>query len=301
MTRTWPTIALGLSLVSLSARAQDIGHKIPGTLGLDAGVKPRAGISLVDMFVAYGANSAVDRHGNAIPLGLDLDALAGMLAASVTVDLFRLPISYTASLGVPMAHVHASTTRPEASLDRFGLGDVFAQPIKLGFRMWRVDIVAGYAFYAPTGRFEQQGGIGRGHWTHQVSLGGAVYFDGARTWSLSALASHDTNTKKRDVDITRGDTIQIQGGLGKTLFQIFRIGVAGYWLEQTTDDAGSNLPAVFRGARDRVFGLGPELDVAIPQMKGRIVARYEHDFGVLSRPEGQIFTLTFGTAVWPLE
>ena len=42
------------------------------------------------------------------------------------------------------------------------------------------------------------------------------------------------------------------------------IGLAGFGLWQVTPDKGADLPATLRGGRTRVFGLGPELDVTIP-------------------------------------
>ncbi len=273
-----------------------------GTIGLDAGSKPTAGIALVDTFAVYQSSTLADRNGNHVPVGLDLDAFAGVFGASVTFDLpKKLPISYTASIGLPMAHVTLNTENPFASIDRFGLGDVFVSPIKIGWRVERFDMVIAYAIYVPTGRFEPagSGGIGRGFWTHQVSIGGTIHFDKARTWTLSALVSHDTNLQKRQIDITRGDTLQAQGGFGKTFCHVVTVGIAGYWLQQVTDDVGSDLPNVLRGARDRAWGLGPEIDVVIPSIRSRLAVRYEHDFAVTSRPEGEIVTFTLGTMVWP--
>ncbi|MGH7554645.1 MAG: transporter, partial [Longimicrobiales bacterium] len=102
---------------------------------------------------------------------------------------------------------------PQIGIDASGLGDLFVQPVKLGGRFDRVDIVGSYAFYAPTGHFEAERlSIGRGYWTHEFSAGGAVYLDRERTRRFSVLASYDINQRKRDIDIARGNTFQIQGG-----------------------------------------------------------------------------------------
>jgi hypothetical protein len=55
---------------------------------------------------------------------------------------------------------------------------------------------------------------------------------------------------------------------------------------------------VLRGARDRVYGLGPEVVVTIPTIRLRAEARYEWDFGVRSRPQGSIFVFGLTFAAW---
>jgi hypothetical protein len=158
--------------------------------------------------------------------------------------------------------------------------------------MTQMDIVSGYAFYAPTGLFTPRGngGIGLGQWTHEFSLGSAVYFDHAKTWHISGLASYDLNQRKRGIDITRGDIIQIEGGAGKTLRSI-DVGLATYALWQVRDDRGADLPEPLRGARDRAFGLGPEIDITLAPIRSRITVRYCHDVVVKARPLGQVLVV----------
>lgn len=61
----------------------------------------------------------------------------------------------------------------EASVDKYGLGDIYVPPLKLGWKLSRLDLVAGYAFDAPTGRFEPdaRGGVGRGQTASSGSPG----------------------------------------------------------------------------------------------------------------------------------
>jgi hypothetical protein len=98
------------------------------------------------------------------------------------------------------------------------------------------------------------------------------------------------NTRQRGIDITRGDLVQIQGGIGTSLLRkLAETGIAGYALWQVRDDRGTALPPVLAGARDRVYGLGPEGAMLIKAMHGQVRVRYEWDFGVRARPQGHIF------------
>ncbi len=273
------------------AGAQNLGHKLMGSLGLLAGSQPDSGLYLLDQFASYGSNDLFDRNGNRIPVDLDLDALANFVGFQVT---FKLrPSTYiNVSAAAPIAQVTLQSAQPQASVDTFGLGDVYVQPIKIGWKRTRMDIVTGYAFYAPTGLFipRASGGIGLGQWTHEFSLGSAVYFDRAKTWNISAVASYDLNQRKQGIDITRGDTVQIQGGAGKRLRTV-TVGVAAYGLWQVRDDRGADLPDALRGARDEALGLGPEIDIALARIRSRVAIRYCRDVVVKSRPSGQILVI----------
>lgn len=287
-------------LVAATAHAQDLGHKFPGGVGVDAGRQGAPGVFIADRLVLYSASEARDRNGDVVPIvGLDLDAFANALGVVGTFEIAHGPF-LTAAVSVPYASISLNSVDPRASVDRLGFGDVYVLPVKVGWRFPRVDAVASYGMYIPTGQFEPagSGGVGRGFWTHQFSLGGAVFFDEQRRARASVLASYDHNLKKRNIDLTRGDTLQVQGGAGVVLLRILDVGVAGYALWQVTDDSGSDIPMVLRGARDRVFGAGPEVGVTVPMIRTRIGARYEWEFGVQSRPRGQVLLVSVDFAAW---
>ena len=283
------------------ARAQqDLGHKTLGTLGLDAGKLQRTGLYAADAVGAYRADDLIDRNGRLLPVGLSASALVNVFGVSGTYELPRLRTSVGATLSVPVARVSLSTEDPRASLDDFGFGDLYVQPIKLGWRPWGHDLVAGYAFYAPTGHVTPggHGGVGTSQWTHEASAGGTVYFDRARRFRFSALASYEHHGRKLDIDITRGDNVQIQGGIGVNLARIVDLGVAGYALWQVTDDTGSALPPLLAGARDVDYGVGPELDVMMPQLRCKLTVRYTHDVYVRSRPRGEVTFIGLKVSAW---
>lgn len=279
---------------------QNLGHKVLGTLGLDAGSQPGPGLYVSDRALWYRADQLMDRHGRELAVGLDLDALGNGFGVAGVLKLPLADTFLTVSMGVPLARVRLTTTRPEASIDRFGLADLYVQPLKLGWRRPRFDVVVGYGFYAPTAPSEPggNGGVGRGHWTHEFSLGGTVAFDGARTWRLSALASYDLNLRKRGIDLTRGDTVQVQGGFGKTLGRVVDVGLCAWAQWQVRDDSGTALPAVLAGARDRSFGLGPEVGLLLASIRTRVMVRYAHDFAVTARPQGHLLVVGLTVAAW---
>jgi hypothetical protein len=297
---------LRLALLSLAllatpdARAQDLGHKILGAVGIDAGTQAPPGLYFATRIIRFDAGRLRDRHGDLVPLrGLDVDVVAAAFGAALTLKPPGAPyLSFAFS--IPLADISINVDDPRVSVDRSGFGDLFVQALKVGWRFPDVDLGAAYAFYAPTGRFEPRGrgGVGRGFWAHQFSLGIAVYKPRERRTRASALLSYDFNRPKRGIDIRRGNTFQIQGGAGVRITDWVDAGLAGFALWQVTDDTGTDLPPVLEGARDRVYGLGPEIDILIPALRLRLDLRAEWDFGVRSRPEGRILVATLTYVAW---
>lgn len=284
-------ILLWLTGSAASAGAQqDIGHKVLGGVGIDAGAQSEPGLYIAARVVRYASTELRDRVGDVVPVqGFDLDALGGTIGLAYVIKPARGPyLSFAFS--APVAKLSLSVDDPRAAIDRSGFGDMFVQPVKVGWRWRRFDAVSSYALYVPTGKFEPRGGsgIGRGFWTQQLSLGAAAYLSEDRTRRVSALVSYDDNFRKRGVDITRGNTVQVQGGAGAAVAKVGVVGIAGYALWQVTDDQGSDLPPVLRGVRDRVFGVGPELQVALPKIRVRAELRMTFEFGVRARPEAEV-------------
>jgi len=279
------------------AEAQQIGHRVLGSLGLLAGSQPESGIYVVDEFASYGANKVYDNQGHLIPIALDLDAWSNPVGFQMTFKV--APSLYlNVSAAGPISQISLQTNQPDVDLQDFGFGDIYVQPLKIGWKTKQADLVGGYGFYAPTGLYvPRNGGVGLGQWTHEFSLGGAFYFDRAKTWNISALASYDLNQHKEGIDIKAGDTVQFQGGAGKIfrprsrILPIVNLGVAAYGLRQVHPDRGSALPAALYGAREVDLGLGPEIDLTVAPIRGLLAVRYCRDIDVKARQSGHILVI----------
>lgn len=292
-----------LAFAAMTAEAQDLGHKLPGLLGLDAGRVPPPGLLLLDRVVFYEADELRDRNGNRIPIpGLELSAFSNSTGFSFTTQLPRKSLSLTVTAAVPVARFSTNIPeRPEATFDRFGLADIYIQPLLLGWQKDKFDLVGSYAVYMPTGLSPLAGGKGvsAGQVTHQFSVGGSTYRDQSRAPFVSALAGYELNLRKHNIDITRGDTIQVQGGVGLSRFnQVLEFGLAGFGLWQVRDDRGSDLPAVLRGTRDHVLGLGPEAAILVKSIHSQFRIRYEWDVAVRSRPKGNVLAFGVNFVAW---
>lgn len=282
-------LVVGALCASRPAHAQELGHKLLGAVGANAGTQPAPGLYVLDRLVVYRARQLRDRDGDPLPIeSLEIDVAANVLGVSWTRALGRRSF-FTAAFGAPVARVDVSADHPQIAVDASGFGDLFVQPLRLGWRLDDFDVVAGYTFYAPTGRFEPRSlSVGRGYWTHQLSVGGAYHADRARMRRVSLLASYDMNRRKQGIDIRRGRSIQVQGGAGSHVIGPIDAGLAGFAIWQVTDNGGADLPDAVRGARTRAFGLGPEIGVSIPAIRARVDLRTEWELDVHSRQDGWI-------------
>jgi hypothetical protein len=65
---------------------------------------------------------------------------------------------------------------------------------------------------------------------------------------------------------------------------ITNVGVVGYGQFKVTEDSGSAVSPLVRGEKDRVFGLGGEVNVFIPQARLTVMARVLPEFGPPPHP-----------------
>jgi hypothetical protein len=192
----WSCIAVLFHASIAAAQVADLGHRLPGGVGLDAGTQPEQGLYVADRVVWFASDRVNDRDGNAVPIAnLDIDAVANAFGVAGTLKLRDVYVYVDAAVAFPLVRLSLNADQPEASVDRLGLGNIYVEPVKLGYRWSHVDAVAGYSFYIPTAQGSRSG-LGRPQWSHQFSLGGTAFFDDRRRWRVSALASFVLNGKK---------------------------------------------------------------------------------------------------------
>jgi hypothetical protein len=261
-----------------------------GTLGLRAGRVPLVGFYVQEEIVAYLSDRLVDRNGGVVPVGLRVRVLEAETGISGTFKLQPLHARYSLALGVPAGIIRVNVSGALLQGSASGVGDIYIKPLSLGWSLSRVDVLFEYAFYVPTARFEpgSRRNTSQSQWTHEWSVGGNLAFDARRRWQLSALASYDLNQSKIGIDITRGSTLQVQGGFGATIARILEVGAVGAALWQVTADRGRALPPELVGAREQAVSVGGEVAVTTQKIGTRWIVRYEHDVRVRARTLGQI-------------
>jgi hypothetical protein len=80
------------------------------------------------------------------------------------------------------------------------LGDTYVQPLNLGWHFKRADINAGYAFFAPSGRYTPgaSNNVGSGYWGNDITSGTTVYLTKNKGTSANLFTDWEFHGTKQD-------------------------------------------------------------------------------------------------------
>jgi hypothetical protein len=184
------------------------------------------------------------------------------------------------------------TANTSIELTRFDLSsetslgptDLYLQPLNLGWHFPRADLTLWYALTAPSGRYVLDGSenSGLGMWANEYGLGGTVYFDRAKEWHASTMATYVSAGAKQGTPRRPGSALTLEGGAGWQL-----MGVAYYAQWKLTDDEGIALPEPLDD-RHRYFAIGPEVGYPLMMAPRPLIlsARYMFELGNKVATEG---------------
>jgi hypothetical protein len=302
-----PAIVLAVSLMApRPASAQYMGHNFHGDFGVNSGTQPPPGIFVAVPFGQWNADNIKNADGDPfLPnqfQGFDLRILPTAVVAVTPRKLFG------ANYGV-MAVVPFSTVWPERATQQvgepeWGFNDLYVVPLYLGWHKPRATFVAGYGFFAPTGRYEAGAtdNIGLGMWSHEIQGGTTVFLDPGKKISAATTAYVEMHSNKKDQDLKVGTLLTLEGGAA---YNVPKFGAAfgvGYYLQnKLSDDTGADVPVVaLRAANlyghNRLFGIGPDVTMGLFQRGatvGSFNIRYLWDSAAKSSFEGGTLWIAF--------
>ena len=271
---------LGLLVVATPASAQYLGNNFHGDFGVNSGTQAGPGVYVAIPYAQWNMDDVKNADGNAFLggafQGLDVRAMFPTIIAVTPTKV--LGANYGFMVAFPF-----STKRPErASLEPvdtdWGFSDIYVVPLYLGWHRPRADFVAGYGFYAPTGKYEagERENVGLGLWGHEIQLGTTVYLDAAKKISVATTAYIEMHSDKKDQDLKVGNLLTLEGGAA---YNVPKIGGAfgiGYYLQnKLSNDTGEDVPLTALQVlnlygKSRLFGIGPDVTMAVFQKGGTI-------------------------------
>mgnify|MGYP001559451955 CR=1 FL=1 len=284
------TLLIGSALVAcLCARpnlAEAQNHYPGGIEGIKAASLPPPGFYLRDYNLVYFADRVNDAAGHRVPMDFSVTAYAQAIRPIWITDWQVLGGSVGLDVLVPFIYTDFKAGGYKDSA--FGLGDICIEVPTISWHGQCYDFGVGYAIWAPTGEFDRTRPEkpGKGFWSHMLTAGGTWYPTEDKAWSLSVLNRYEIHMRD-EAGYTPGNTLTTEFGIGRAVCKTAELGVIGYYQQQTTDDSG-------RGSKphNRVFGVGPEISVAIPKWAMFISARYAREFGAEDTSEGNTVTVT---------
>ena len=285
-----------LVFASVTLEAQYQGDQQIGLAGLKAGSQPGPGF-YVTLPLYWRAHdlSLYNAQGDQILKNFTADLNLFVLPSIQVVTPFKiLGATYGAAFTewITNGVLNIATLNVQRA-GGYGFGDIYVQPVILGWHTPHADVTAGYAFFAPTGA----GIHGLQMWVNEIDIGTTLYLDAAKKWNISSMLYYDFNNKKNNTNIQVGNIATLAGGAGRSFLKgAANIGVAYGAQWKTTHDSGSDIPSALPLTNGRFFGVGPEIQMPV-FAKGRNVGlvgfRYLWKIDPKTSFGGQTLTASF--------
>ena len=304
-------LACVLVFSAVPANGQQKGQYIPGQQGLNAGVLPDPGFTYANLTLNYSADTLKNGNGNSVPLTGSYDIWA--------VENIFFYVPKFKFLGAKLAFMVVAPTLANGSLTlgslRFpnvalnaggeGIADTWVQPVTLGWTLKRVDIYAGYAFMAPTGRYSAgaSDNVGSGYWGNHFITGTTFYITKNKGTTANLFTDwefHGSKTTARGTNATPGQTFTTEWGIGQVLplkkdfTRLLQLGVIGYDQWQVSNNQGlasPNIPANVLPYYS-VHAIGFQTNFILPVKALNFFFKFEDEYRAFARPEGR--TIAFG-------
>jgi anthranilate 1,2-dioxygenase (deaminating, decarboxylating) large subunit len=231
------------------------------TTFLDGGAPQ--GLYYLNYTIFSDGGKAVDKNGNTIPGGAQVDALSQLHQLYYLTDVTVLGGKLGLDLLVPLVAVTAkgSLGTIPVTANTAGMGDLVAGPAL----QWDKGTLLGRPVFQrvesdltmPTGKYDktQAANPGSNVWTLDSYYSFVWLF--ADKWETSIRLWYGFNSQNPDTGIMPGQRANSTYAVSREIAPKLRLGAAGYAFRQTTDDrlAGTRIP----DSRERVIAVGPGL------------------------------------------
>jgi hypothetical protein len=286
------------------ASAQLNGQNIKGDAGLKSGSQAPPGAYVAVPLWFYTADEVKNRNGETVLSG-KLDAAVFGAALNVVTPKKLFGANYGFLVVLPWANNRVQGAEDFDSNPGVGLTDMYVQPINLGWHTPRADVILAYGLYLPTGRYENgaDNNTGLGMWAQEFLAGTTLYLNPARSLHAATTATFNVQSKKRDSNTKVGNILNLEGGAGADfLGGGLTAGLAYYGTFKVSDDQfDSPLAQLLIRGRNRVWGLGPEVTLAIAANKtvyGFVTVRYQWELAARTATQGAAWNIL---ATFPLK
>jgi hypothetical protein len=299
------------------AQARELGHYAPGVVNIrDFAVPPQPGFYYLQYNLYYSANTYKDRNGDSvdaltvggrtIPIDVDIESFAISPVLVWVTDKKLLGGDYAFYIvpsivkNDPAASLSTLNRTLEFGDSSTGFGDIFVQPLWLGWRDKKYDLSLGLGVYIPVGRYNDgaSNNIGLGFWTGQIQGAGYYYLDEQQASALMLSATYEVHSEKEGSDIRPGDHFTLEYGFSQYLSQRFEVGISGYSQWQTQGDKGHDT-ILIPNVKSEVHGIGGQVSYWVTS-RLNLSLRYMKEYSAVARFEGDWVMLNITYLPGPL-
>jgi hypothetical protein len=328
------SVILIAASAAATVHAGDIGHFVAGVPNIRDLALPAPGFYGVVYNYGYMTSRVNDANGNKISsvtiggdLGpgvtLDVDANVNVYALAPTFiwvanqkvlgghyGAYFSPTFSNASIGAALSGI--TDAGRSVNTGQFNIGDIFVQPLWLGWTGKHYDASYGYGFYIPAGKYstttvtlpvvgsvktEAADNIGLGFWTNQNQGSLYLYPWADRRMAIENAFTWEIHQKKRGFDLTPGQDFTWNWGVSQFLplkkdqSVLLEVGPSGYSSFQVSDDSGTEArnPSV----HDRVHAVGVQVGVTAVKKVMALNFHWFHEYSAVDRFQGTAIGVSF--------
>jgi hypothetical protein len=281
----WILVAALVWLVATSAQAQNRGVYPLGLSAINSGVSAEPGLMYNNSFLFYSRSEQKGGSGEVLATGqqsvlLDMNTL--LWASSGEIAMLG-GARFSSAVTVPIANNSLSSSAQGAISGGGGLGDLYFQPVILGWRTEHADIRGIFGFLAPTGKFNASAtdNVGNGYWTPVIAAGETFYLSEDKATTLSAFEMYEFHSTQSGTHIHPGETFDLDYSLMRAFpfpDSRLQVGLIGYGAWQTTAKTGPQITSAQEAQRYRVNALGVGLNFALAARKVTLSFKYFDEF-----------------------
>lgn len=258
-------------------------------------------------FQYYTANRLTDSQGNRLALPKqDVSIFAGITQFMYLSPAKLGPGAFGVSLLVPYVlgadaddGLGGAALRAERGMADIVIGPFYQFDPIMGANGPRFVARIEAQFIAPTGHYDRAAAVnpGANFWSFNPYIAGTFFI--TPKWTVSARLHYlwnDTNTDPAlshgigTVNTRAGQAVHANFATEYAVTEKLRVGLNGYWLQQTTNTRVNGLSQP--GSKERVWALGPGAVYGFDKNNFLFVNGY-HEFAARNRPEGQRYVLRY--------
>jgi hypothetical protein len=259
-----------------------------------AGALPPPGNYFIN-YLGYYQGDYRDNDGHKVP-GLNVSATFDALRFIHVTNQKIFGGDWAVHAIVPLVSQRMHTPFPGIGNGSvFGLGDIVIDPLIIGWHFppdWHLTV--GIDIYLPTGKYSKSNptdSIGANYYSFEPIFAFTYLNQGG--FEASAKLMYNLKTKNLDTDYQSGNEFHMDYLIGQH-FGPWAVGLAGYYLRQTTDDQVNGQKVGPDGRRGQVFAYGPAIKYDYKGMS--FVGSWNHESSVDNRFQGNKFFFKWVTA-----
>ena len=291
-------VAIAGAVFPRESIAQLLTQHVKGAVGLKAGSQPPpGGYVVLPLLYVYHTDTVKDRNGDRVPIDASINSVFYGAGYSHVTTKKVLGGLYGFTFLFPVgANNRIQGTEIDANPGA-GITDSVVTPVSIGWHHPRVDTLAGFNIFIPTGRYTDgaDNNTGMGMWGYEPVVATTVYLDTAKKYHAATELSFDFQSKKEDSENKVGNQLNLEGGVGADFLKGgLTVGLAYYAAFKTTDDEIAGLPGILIRGKNKSFGLGPEASLALAaggKLRGFLTVRYFWETYARTATQGSAFLI----------